>query len=64
MNSKLIDQNPRTLAIVFDTGDEVTAGLKKIAAEYNLAASHFTAIGAFQEVTFGFFDLDGRITKR
>lgn len=57
MNSKLIDQSPKTLAVVFDSGDEVIAGLKQLAREYKLTASHFTAIGAFQEVTLGFFDL-------
>jgi predicted DNA-binding protein with PD1-like motif len=32
------------------------AGLKKFAGEQQLAASHFTAIGAFREVTLGYFD--------
>ncbi|HEY3861540.1 MAG TPA: PPC domain-containing DNA-binding protein [Verrucomicrobiae bacterium] len=57
MKTKWISQNPRTLAIVFDAGDEVMAGLAKAACEYKLAASQFTAIGAFQSVTLGFFDL-------
>ena len=64
MNSKWINQNPKTLAIIFENGDEVVAGLKQVAAEYKLAASYFTAIGAFKEVTLGFFDLKRRITKK
>jgi predicted DNA-binding protein with PD1-like motif len=54
MDSKLINESPNTLAIIFDAGDEVMEGLKKAALEYKLAASHFTAIGAFQEVALGF----------
>lgn len=64
MNSKLINQTPRTLAIVFDSGDEVLDGLKQVATEFKLTASHFTAIGAFQEVTLGFFDLAGKRYKK
>ncbi|MGA7126882.1 MAG: PPC domain-containing DNA-binding protein, partial [Chthoniobacterales bacterium] len=37
-------------------GDEVIAGLKKFAGQERLAASHFTAIGAFKDVTLGYFD--------
>jgi hypothetical protein len=57
MDLKLINDNPRTLVIVFESGDEVMAGLKQAAAEYKFAATHFTAIGAFLEVTLGFFDI-------
>ncbi len=64
MNSKWINQNPKTLAIIFENGDEVVAGLKQLAAEYKLAASCFTAIGAFEEVTLGFFDLKKKNYKK
>jgi len=57
MECRLINENPKTLAIVFDSGDEVIAGMQQAAAEYKLAASHFTAIGAFQEVSLGFFEV-------
>lgn len=57
MNSRIINENPKTLAVVFDSGDEVIAGLKQVALEYKLAASHFTAIGALREATLGFFDI-------
>ncbi len=60
MRSKLLqDQSgERTFAVVFDTGDEVAAGLLAFAREANLIAAHFTAIGAFRDVTLGYFDLD------
>jgi predicted DNA-binding protein with PD1-like motif len=60
MKAKLIQdqEGERTYALVFDPGDEVTAGLRDFAREANLTAAHFTAIGAFRDVTLGFFDVD------
>lgn len=52
----LSEQGGRTFAIVFATGDEVAAGLHRFAEENRLSASHFTAIGAFERVTLGYFD--------
>ena len=48
--------NQKSFAIIFEDGDEVMAGLKKVAAEEHFAGSHFTAIGAFKEVILGYFD--------
>jgi hypothetical protein len=48
----------RVFALVFDPGEEVTSGLRAFAAEATLTAASFTAIGAFQDVTLGFFDLE------
>jgi uncharacterized protein len=64
MKSKLIDDpaqaagtaSRKTFALIFSTGDQAMAGLKAFAEEQHLAASHFTAIGAFKEVTLGYFD--------
>jgi len=60
MHSKLIDERlgERTFALVFAPGEEVAAGLLAFAREANLAAAHFTAIGAFSDVVLGFFDPD------
>src|SRR5947207_3081598 len=60
MKSKLIEerQGERTFALVFDPGDEVLAGLRAFAKEANLTAARLTAIGAFRDVTLGFFDPD------
>jgi predicted DNA-binding protein with PD1-like motif len=55
MKSKLINKSPRTWAIIFETGDEVVAGLTQFAEEQNLPAGHLTAIGAFSETTLGIF---------
>jgi predicted DNA-binding protein with PD1-like motif len=64
MKSKLINKKPKTFAVIFDTGDEVMAGLKKFAREQRLSASHFTAIGAFSTAVIGFFNLAKREYKR
>lgn len=65
MKSKLLsEQGGRTFAIVFATGDEVTAGLLKFAEENRLSASHFTAIGAFERVTLGYFDWEQKDYQR
>jgi uncharacterized protein len=57
MKAKLIDdQAEKTYAVVFDTGDEVAGGLLDFAKRNRLAGSHFTAIGAFSDVTLGYFD--------
>ena len=57
MKAKLLnDQGEKVWALVFDTGDAVIAGLTEFARQNHLGASHFTAIGAFQDVTLGYFD--------
>ncbi len=58
MKAKLLHKQSgqKTFALVFDTGDEVVAGLLAFAEEKRLSASHFTAIGAFSDVTLGYFD--------
>ena len=49
-------RNERTFAVIFDTGDEVMTGLTSFARERRLTACHCTAIGAFSDLTVGFFD--------
>ena len=57
MKSKLInDQREKTFVLVFETGDEVASGLLEFAKQQKLAAAHFTAIGALEELTLGYFD--------
>ena len=48
----------RTYALVFDTGDEVMEGLTQFAKDEGLDAASLTAIGAFSDVTLGFYDLE------
>ncbi len=65
MKSKLIqDGQEKTFAIVFDTGEEVVAGLLEFARDHNLSGAHLTAIGAFEHVTLGFFDVAKKAYKR
>ncbi len=65
MQTKLIhDAGEKTFAIVLDQGDEVISSLLAFARDNNLSASHFTAIGAFESVTFGFFERDRKGYKK
>jgi predicted DNA-binding protein with PD1-like motif len=57
-------QGQKTFAAVFDTGDEVVSGLLAVAKREHLGGSHFTAIGAFSDVTLGFFDWDKKDYQR
>ena len=54
----------KTFVLVFDKGDEVIQELTAFAKSNRLAASHFTAIGAFSEVTLGYFEAQRRDYKR
>lgn len=58
MKSKLLssENDVRTFAVVFSTGDEVASGLLDFAKRNSLAGSHFTAIGAFERATLGYFN--------
>lgn len=57
MKSKLINhEREKTYVLIFDTGDEVAAGLLEFAQQNKLAAAHFTAIGALEKLTLGYFD--------
>ena len=64
MKSLWIDQNPKTLAAIFDAGDELVAGLRQLAAEYHLVASRFTGIGACSELGVGFFNLEKKTYEK
>ena len=65
MTSTLLDATgPRTWVLIFDKGDEPVAGLTAFAKAQNLGAAHFTAIGAFSDVTLGYFDRAKRDYKK
>jgi uncharacterized protein len=65
VKSKLIhDGDEKTFALVFDTGDEVVAGLLAFAKEHQLSASHLVGIGACERVTLGFFELERKDYKK
>lgn len=44
MRSKLIQEQPRTYALIFQTGDEIASMLRQFAADEGLSASSFKAI--------------------
>ena len=57
MRAKLINEaNERTYALIFESGEEVAAGLLRFAQEHHLSASRLTAVGAFERLTLGYFD--------
>ena len=61
MKSKLLDDaGEKTFVMIFDAGDKVAAGLTEFAKQQKLGAAHFTAIGAFQELTLGYFDWESK----
>lgn len=64
LKNKLLETNGmKTYAVVFDEGDEVPAALLEFAKQNELAASHFTAIGGFREVTLGYFEIEKKKYK-
>jgi predicted DNA-binding protein with PD1-like motif len=57
MNVRVLEQGAQsTYALIFDKDEEFVGGLTSWAKENKLGGSHFTAIGAFREVTLGYFD--------
>jgi predicted DNA-binding protein with PD1-like motif len=64
MKSKQIDSQPLTYALIFDKGDEFIAGMQRFAEEARLAASQFTAIGAFSDLVLGYFDRERKAYKK
>jgi predicted DNA-binding protein with PD1-like motif len=59
MKVRMIEQGAqKTYAVIFDKDEEFISGLTSWAKENKLGGSHFTAIGAFREVTLGYFDRD------
>lgn len=59
MKTRLLSENGnhRTFAFVFDSGDSVMDGLLRFATARQLEGASFTAIGAFERVTLGYFDV-------
>lgn len=65
MLSKVLNEAPeRTLALVFNPGEEITVGLLQVAQNLNLTAARFTGIGALSRAVIGFFDLEKRDYRR
>lgn len=58
------EQGQKTFVLVFDTGNEVVAGLTDFAKDNDLTAASFTAIGAFGAATLGYFELERKDYKK
>ena len=58
MKAKLVHEahGQRTYVAVLDTGDEVLASLRDLAAREALAGAQVTAIGALRKAVLGYFD--------
>lgn len=65
MKSKLIYEHSgeRTFALIFETDDEVMSNLVAFAKAQKLGGSRISAIGAFREVTLGYFDWEAKDYK-
>jgi len=65
VRTKLLhDGGEKTWVLIFDKGDEVVSGLTRFAEEQRLGGSRFTAIGAFSDVTLGYFDRERKDYKK
>jgi len=53
-----------SFVLVFDTGDEVTKELLAFSRSRGITAASLTGIGAFQDVTLGYFELQQRDYRR
>ena len=65
MKGKRVGGNGQTAhVLVFEKGDEVVEQLRAFAKQEQLAAATFTGIGAFSDVTLGFFERERKDYKR
>jgi predicted DNA-binding protein with PD1-like motif len=51
-------------AVIFYQGDEAFSGLLEFAEKYHVTSAHFTAIGALNRATLGWFDPQRRMYKK
>jgi predicted DNA-binding protein with PD1-like motif len=66
MKAQLIheQQGERTFALIFDIDEEVIEGLHAFAQQWQISAAYLTAVGAFREVTLGYFERERRDYKK
>lgn len=60
MNSKQIDDHPKTFVLIFKTGDELAKGLSQFANEQQLSAASFKAVGALSSVRLAWFSWESK----
>jgi uncharacterized protein len=56
MRFTLLATQPKTYAVIFETGDELASGLSRFATEQKLAGSSFKAIGAVSSIKLAWLD--------
>lgn len=64
MKSKRLGDGEERHVLVFDKGDEVVEQLLAFAKQEKVTAASFTGIGAFSDVTLGFFERERKDYKR
>jgi hypothetical protein len=57
-------ESAKQYAVIFYQGDEAFSGLLDFAERYNVTSAHFTAIGALNRATLGWFDPQRRMYKK
>jgi len=57
-------EQAREYAVIFGTGDEAFSGLLEFAEKYHVTSAHFTAIGALNGATVGWFDPQRKMYKK
>jgi hypothetical protein len=66
MQSRQINRagQQRTFVVVLNSGDEVTACLKRFVEQEKIEAAQFSAIGAFRSAVLGYFDWETKSYQR
>ena len=57
-------EGERRFVVVLDTGEEAVESLLSFAREQRVTGAALTGLGAFQDVTLGFFDIDRKDYER
>jgi uncharacterized protein len=58
------EQPTKQYAVIFYQGDEAFSGLLEFAEKYHVTSAHFTAIGAVNGATLGWFDPQRKMYKK
>src|SRR6202034_4699759 len=66
MQVQLLSEEEATkqYAVIFYQGDEAFSGLVEFAEKFQVTSAHFTAIGALNGATLGWFDPQRKMYKR
>jgi hypothetical protein len=58
------EEPTKQYAVIFYQGDEAFSGLLEFADKYHVTSAHFTAIGALNRATLGWFDPQRKMYKK